>query len=359
MDMHLVGGFLGSGKTTAIICAAQQLMAQGKTVAVVTNDKGKHLVDTAFFRTASIPTAEVAGGCFRCNYDQLEERLQGLIAENNPDVIFAESVGSCVDLAETVMKPLLDFQRSLQGDTSFSIFCDIRLLRMWLQGEDLPFSDEVVYIFEQQIEEAPLVVLNKCDLLSQEDAGKVEMAFRERYPRKSCLLMSASQGTGMEGWLGAIEKSEITENAVEFAVDYDVYDRGSQQLAWLDESVRLTGENNTLAMTIFLNGFAETLRVENVPVGHVKVYLTDGTIHYKGSLVAMDGDGLLASLPDHLGQSVDLILNGRVQCAPAKLNRMVAGALDTMSRQTGTQYIREETAYFRPRVSAERNSHNR
>ena len=53
MDMHLVGGFLGSGKTTSIINAAKVLIAQGKKVGVVTNDKGKHLVDTAFFNSAA------------------------------------------------------------------------------------------------------------------------------------------------------------------------------------------------------------------------------------------------------------------------------------------------------------------
>lgn len=37
MPLHLVGGFLGSGKTTAIVGAAQQFMARGKRVGVVTN----------------------------------------------------------------------------------------------------------------------------------------------------------------------------------------------------------------------------------------------------------------------------------------------------------------------------------
>lgn len=358
MDVHLVGGFLGSGKTTAIIRAARQMMAQDKIVAVVTNDKGKHLVDTAFFRAASLPTAEVAGGCFRCNFDRLEEQLTFLINEHHPDVIFAESVGSCVDLAETVMKPLLDLQQSVQGATSLSVFCDIRLLRMWLQGADLPFSDEVVYIFAQQIEEAPLVMLNKCDLLSPNDAAEVERAFRERYPHKSCLLISASEGTGMEGWLRAIENPEIIENATDIAVDYSVYDRGSQQLAWLDESVRLNGDNNALAVITFMQAFADALRVDHVPVGHVKVFLTDGNVHFKDSLISLE-DGFGSSLPEQLGNNVQVVVNGRVLCAPAKLNRMVAGALETMRRQTGAAYEREETAYFRPRVSAERNSHNR
>ncbi|MCJ7549956.1 MAG: cobalamin biosynthesis protein, partial [Anaerolineae bacterium] len=41
MDLHIVGGFLGSGKTTAIIGAAKALIAGGKRVGVVTNDQGR------------------------------------------------------------------------------------------------------------------------------------------------------------------------------------------------------------------------------------------------------------------------------------------------------------------------------
>lgn len=38
MRIHLVGGFLGSGKTTAIANAAGQLTRQNITARVITND---------------------------------------------------------------------------------------------------------------------------------------------------------------------------------------------------------------------------------------------------------------------------------------------------------------------------------
>ena len=98
MNLHLAGGFLGSGKTTAIIGAAKYLMAKGLRVGVVTNDQGKYLVDTSFMRFSNLPTVEVTGGCFCCNYDDLNQRLDELIAAAHPQVIFAESVGSCADI---------------------------------------------------------------------------------------------------------------------------------------------------------------------------------------------------------------------------------------------------------------------
>src|SRR5512140_261378 len=107
MNLHLVGGFLGSGKTTAIINAAKLLMDQGRRVGVITNDQGKYLVDTAFFRLSAVPALEVTGGCFCCNYDDLNGRLSQLVASTPPEGIFAESVGAWADIVATVVKPLL------------------------------------------------------------------------------------------------------------------------------------------------------------------------------------------------------------------------------------------------------------
>jgi G3E family GTPase len=105
MKLHLVGGFLGSGKTTAIIAAARQLMRRGKSVGVITNDQGRYLVDTAFYRASDIPAVEVTGGCFCSHYDDLEDQLEDLVTAHNPDIIFAEAIGSSADLVGPLAGP--------------------------------------------------------------------------------------------------------------------------------------------------------------------------------------------------------------------------------------------------------------
>ena len=70
MKLCLVGGFLGSGKTTAITTAGKMLFRQGIPVAIITNDQGSRLVDTAFATSLNIPNNEVRNGCFCCNYKQ-------------------------------------------------------------------------------------------------------------------------------------------------------------------------------------------------------------------------------------------------------------------------------------------------
>ncbi len=127
MKLHLVGGFLGSGKTTAIAAAAKQLMAAGQSVGVITNDQGKYLVDTAFFEAQATPVTAVTGGCFCCNYDSLTDQLDELIATTQPEVIFAESVGSCADIVATVINPLIELEKGHRSPASFSVFADARI----------------------------------------------------------------------------------------------------------------------------------------------------------------------------------------------------------------------------------------
>src|SRR4029079_11387781 len=51
----IVGGMLGAGKPTLILAAARRLSSRRLRCAVVTNDQGHGLVDTAMAREASLP----------------------------------------------------------------------------------------------------------------------------------------------------------------------------------------------------------------------------------------------------------------------------------------------------------------
>jgi Ni2+-binding GTPase involved in maturation of urease and hydrogenase len=350
MRIHLVGGFLGAGKTTAIIQAARALMAQGVKVGVVTNDKGKHLVDTAFFRSASLPTAEVAGGCFRCNFDELEKRINQLKAESRPEVIFAESVGSCADMAATVLEPLLRLQDGHEDPTSFSVFVDARLLRMWLRDVELPFSDEVQYIFEKQIEEAGLLVINKMDLLSPADLQEVEQLAAARFPDKDLLLQDSTRRDGGQGWLDWLSRATGRPVLPATEIDYDRYDAGGRQLAWLDEQITIWANDAITAAGGMIAFLVNALREEQIPVGHLKFFLDWEGGDCKLSFPTLEESGWQSQLDGAVTGKVEMLVNGRIQAAPAKLNRMVASALEVMAKQPSVLYEREENAYFRPRI---------
>src|SRR6266550_5892615 len=62
----MIGGFLGAGKTTAMLRLARKLTADGVRVGLITNDQSSGLVDTALVRASGLPIEEITGGCFCC-----------------------------------------------------------------------------------------------------------------------------------------------------------------------------------------------------------------------------------------------------------------------------------------------------
>jgi len=350
MQLHLIGGFLGSGKTTAIIGAVKRLIARGARVGVVTNDQGRYLVDTAFVAGASVPTVEVTGGCFCCHYDDLEARLDELERTAMPHAIFAESVGSCADLVATVIKPLTDLKRVPTERTTFSVFADIRLLRRRLDGEPMPFSDNVVYIFDKQIEEAGLLILNKADLLGVDEARRIERLARELYPAKAVRLQNSLDDDAIDAWLRLLDGPSGDARTGAIEMDYRRYGAGEAELAWLDQKIRLTAPRGRLreAVVALMGGLLDGIRERQLPIGHVKFLLRCGAEEVKISSTAGDQAHWRDEVPPMLGKEVTVVVNARVQTGAAVLEELAAAALEAARARAGARCLSVETDCFHP-----------
>ncbi|MFN2111042.1 MAG: GTP-binding protein [Anaerolineae bacterium] len=361
MHLHIVGGFLGSGKTTAIISAAKVLMARGKRVGVVTNDQGKYLVDTAFFTLADVPTVEVTGGCFCCNYDDLDARLEQLRHTAQPDVIFAESVGSCADIVATVVKPLLTLRQETPP-TSFSVFTDARLLRRRLLDQPMPFSDDVVYIFDKQIEEAGLLVINKVDLLETNSESRIMnhesrnthhellALAQQRFPHKAIRLQNSLDAADIAGWVEMLESDAMALPAAPLDIDYVRYGAGEARLAWLDETVTLRvagGQGRVVALRL-ISAIVGALREQQTAVGHLKFLVRGHAEDAKVSFATLDETGWEGAVPELTGTQVTLLVNARVETGAQALRDLVTEAIRQTEVSTGATLDESRIAFFHP-----------
>lgn len=346
MKLHIVGGFLGSGKTTAIIAAAKLLMDQGRRVGVITNDQGRYLVDTAFFRLSAIPAVEVTGGCFCCNYDDLDGRLAQLIAASQPEVIFAESVGSCADIVATVVKPLLELGGAGVQPASFSVFTDGRLLRRRLQGLEMPFSDEVVYIFDKQIEEAGLLVVNKVDLLSPLALIELQFMLSARYPSKPVLAQNSLNLAGVRPWLEKIQTTDLLLPGAPLAIDYERYGAGEARMAWLDEQIALRFDPGagSAALRGLISRLVADLSARRAGIGHLKFILQAAGTSTKLSFPSLEEPGWEARIPRIEGCEAALLVNARVELPAAELRALLHAALDA----SGMGYTIQSEEAFHP-----------
>ncbi len=350
MKLHLVGGFLGSGKTTAIIAAARLLMAQKKKVGVITNDQGKYLVDTSFFRLSDVPVVEVTGGCFCCNYDDLEDRLDQLCERLQPDVIFAESVGSCGDLVATVIKPLIEFAGKNVQPASFSVFTDSRLLQIRLDGEELPFSENVNYLFDKQIEEAGILVINKSDLLTEEEAHQLLAKAHLQYPDKVIKLQDSTNPDQVQTWVSWIEEGGLTLPETALEMDYQRYGDGEAQLAWLDEKIFLTvpdGRGGEVVRHLIAGILAEINRLA-APIGHLKFIAEGNGVECKASITTLQVPDLEKVIPQFQGTKISLLVNGRVEMDAQKLSDLVHKVVAMGCAEMKAEWLESDVSYFHP-----------
>ncbi len=311
MQLHLVTGFLGAGKTTSIINCCKHLMLQGKTVAVITNDQGKYLVDTAFIRAADIPSTEVQSGCFCSHYQDMVKQLDDLKDNVDPDIVFAEAIGSAANLVGSVMQPLIE--GSDHHPDSLSAIVDARLMLRLIKGYFLPFSDSVSSTFKAQIRESNFLIINKFDLLSKVDINTLKDELVSMYPHKRILLQSAQNNDDIINWYQAIS-SETVPLLPDNHFDAKAHSLALDKLVWEEKVRDYTDENNVFPTIIRdLETLLSKLRSQNAVIAHIKAFIEFESKNIKISITALDKTSWKNELSKLYAKKARMMLNIRVQ----------------------------------------------
>ncbi len=295
---------------------------------------------------------QVPNGCFCCNYDDLTARLDQLVRAVQPDVVFAESVGSCADVVATVIKPLHELEKAAGGNATLTVFADTRLLLSWLAGEELPFSEKVMYVYAKQLEEAGLLVLNKRDLVSPERARLALSGIRDRFPSKQIRLQNSLDPLQIDTWLdelSAMSDRNMPLNSLQ--IDYDWYAAGEAALGWLDTHLLFdmpSIANQKQLATDWIANLDRELRQRKIGVGHLKFMLKAGRTEARVSLTSGDAAGWRAQIPDLRGRELHALVNARVEAEPALVRELVLQAARAAAAKGQGTVEEKDAEAFRP-----------
>jgi len=339
----LVGGFLGSGKTTLLKQVARRLSQRGRSVGVIVNDQAPGLVDTAILSGCPCGVKEVAGSCFCCDFHAFEAACQSLINEG-ADIILAEPVGSCTDLAATVLQPLRDRRPDIDV-APFTVLVSPDHVREAVGESESKLHVNALYILRLQMAEADRLLLNKIDLLDAPERAELTGLLRDAFPQRAIDELSAQTGDGIEAWIdGVFAGGGAGLHPVE--VDYGRYAAGEAALGWLNAVIHLESaeaDADFLPPAVALiSALHRTLRDSQTEVGHLKLVVQAGDGQRTANLTSVHGE---VQVPDHSplrGTSATLILNARVQAAAEFLastaREVIAGLAGPGIRATTTEF---------------------
>jgi G3E family GTPase len=348
--MILVGGFLGAGKTTLLARAAERLVRQGRRVGLITNDQARNLVDTALLLRDGYAVQEVAGGCFCCRIGDLLAAADRLLAEQQPDVLIGEPVGSCTDLSATVLQPLKDLYGDRFRVAPFSVLADPGRLRQALaEGAPQPFPESITYIFLKQLEEADLIVINKVDTLSSREFEEIRTLVERRFPGRRVLAMSAAGGSGIDEWLAAVQGDAPAGSRIA-AVDYDIYADGEAALGWLNAVAQLRADSEADWRAFceeFLEQVRSRLQLRGAEVAHAKVVLSARGCEVAANLTGNEADVSVRGDATSAAIAAQMVVNVRAHIAPDDLRDVVEASLQAAAGERYAATI-ESMQHFAP-----------
>ena len=179
LRINLLFGFLGSGKTTLV----RRILSErggGRPMAVIVNEFGEVGVDGEVIAGANVNLVELTSGCLCCTLrGSLMSAVEELREKAGVEQIVVEATGvaSPGDMLEDL------------NDSKLAREIDVGPLVTVVDAPKFTRLQEMLgEFYEDQVENADVLVLNKIDLATQEELDQARAAVREINPDATLLF---------------------------------------------------------------------------------------------------------------------------------------------------------------------------
>ena len=197
MNVLIFGGFLGSGKTTALMQLARYIVENSTSdnpnkVMILENEIGEVGIDDAFLRGGGFRVDNLFAGCACCTVSgELVTAAIRIKKEYDPEWLVVETTGLAYPL-----KIQQNLRETINVESRIAVLVDAsRWQRLHIPMEAL---------FAGQIYGANAVVINKVDLVEESVVDIVEHDVKEYDPNVQVFRVSALDPVNAEVWKGVL-----------------------------------------------------------------------------------------------------------------------------------------------------------
>ncbi len=193
MNVLIFGGFLGSGKTTALMQLAKYIVRSSTSdkpnkVMILENEIGEVGIDDSFLRGGGFQVENLFAGCACCTVSgELVSAANSIKKEYDPEWLVVETTG-------------LAYPKRIQDNMRAAVKLEARIAVLVDASRWERLHIPMENLFAGQIIGSDAVIVNKTDLVAPEVADKVEADIKEYDSSVKVFRVTALQPVEDEVW---------------------------------------------------------------------------------------------------------------------------------------------------------------
>jgi G3E family GTPase len=335
MKVMIIGGFLGSGKTTAIQKISRQLIDAGKRTAIIVNEIGEIGLDGETLKSPGIITEELTSGCICCTLRiSMQYTLQTLEEEFRPDIVIIEPTG--IAFPGQIREEI-----ELMGLSELSFAPVVTIVDPGRFGTE---AKEIPRFIETQVKEAEILGINKVDIVPAEIVLATEQMLTELNPEAKILKFSAKSGDEQfENLLIHLAVPGIGKPPQEKKNSIELSEVSAYSVLYTLTSCDLNPEKGRILIEESLQTIRDRVKKINPDfVGHVKLSLKLPEFMVKGSVTSSEEAPQMEFIPRNNEKLEFRLLSAITKIPKDKLTGIVESTLEEKLRESNTSFERKE-----------------